>query len=106
MQKININDNRDKINNYCPVCGTKNIGLDSDNKMELNECNHLVFIGTSDSDPEYDKEKIYEGWDSSSELSIFEYLEKKLDNTYTCFISYQSAPAMLEGYIIYKLNQS
>lgn len=102
MQIVEIQDNRDKPDSYCPICGVKNIGfLDKD--IQIQSCDHLIYVGTNEGEAEIDKEKLFKKWEDSDD-SFIEFYKDKLDNKYTCFVYYQGAPAALEGYVIYKLD--
>lgn len=101
MQKIKILNSTHINENYCPVCGIKNVEF-IDGKSKINECEHLVYIG-SDEGPEYDKQNLYskiENDENTTELS----LSKILNDDYVCFIFSIGAPAGIDGYIIYKFN--
>ena len=55
MQIVEVQDNRDKPNTYCPICGIKNIGF-LDNSAETKSCDHVIYIGVSEggAEPELD----------------------------------------------------
>ena len=102
MQKIEVLDNRDKPNSYCPMCGTINIEF-NEKDSKINECKHLIYLG-SDEGPEFDKENIYSKIEND-ENSTEDALEKIFNNEYTCFILSMGAPSGLNGYIVYKLDE-
>ena len=106
MQIVEVQDNREKPDSYCPICGIKNIGFSNDS-AETKSCDHVIYIGVSEggAEPELDKENLFERWEDSDD-SFVEFYKNKLDNKYTCFVYYQGAPAPLEGYIVYKLDQN
>jgi hypothetical protein len=101
MQKIEILDNRDKPDNYCPICGTKNIEFNKESS-KINECKHLVYIG-SDEGPEFDKKNIYSKIEND-ENSTEDALGKIFSDEYTCFTLSMGAPSGLNGYIVYKFD--
>ena len=102
MQKIEVYDNRDKSDSYCPMCGTINIEF-NEKSSKINVCKHLIYLG-SDEGPEFDKENIYSKIEND-ENSTEDALEKIFNNEYTCFILSMGAPSGLNGYIVYKLDE-
>jgi hypothetical protein len=103
MQKIQILDNRDKPDSFCPMCGAKSLVFNNETS-KINECEHLIYVG-SDEGPEFDKEKLYSKIEDSED-STEEALSKLLNNDYTCFTLSMSAPAGISGYIIYKFDKN
>ena len=102
MQKIEILDNRDKPDSYCPMCGTKIIEF-LEKGTKINKCKHLVYLG-SDEGPEFDKENVYSKIENDED-STLEAIEKIFNNKYTCFTLSMGAPSGLSGYIVYKLDK-
>jgi len=103
MQKIEILDNREKPDSFCPMCGVKNIEFDGKGS-KINECKHLIYLG-SDEGTEFDREKLYDKIELSDD-SVGDILSKLLNDDYVCFILSEGAPSGLSGYIVYKLNES
>ena len=81
MKKIEINTS--DLNFYCLVCGTQNVGEEG----LKDTCDHLVYLGTNDGGPEYDKLKLHN--DDNEENDPDEVIEK-LDDSYTGFYCYKS----------------
>ena len=96
MKKIEI-ISADLIDHYCFMCGTKNLGKEGIEKV----CDHLVYVGTSDTEPMYDKLKLHK--ESNEDKSSHEIIEE-LDNSYIGFYTSAPAPGMLEAYIVYKIK--
>ena len=96
MKIIEITTN-DSIDQYCFLCGSKNIGEKGVEKV----CDHLVYVGTNDGGPEFDKLKLHN--DSNEEKSPSEIIEK-LDDNYLGFYLSAGAPSHLEVYIVYKIK--
>ena len=53
MKKIEINTSELKF--HCLVCGAQNVGEEG----LKDTCDHLVYLGTNDGGPEYDKLKLH-----------------------------------------------
>ena len=74
MKKIEI-ISADLIDHYCFMCGTKNLGKEGIEKV----CDHLVYVGTSDTEPMYDKLKLHkESNEDKSSHEIIEELDHEL----------------------------
>ena len=96
MKKIEI-INADLIDHYCFMCGTKNLGKEGIEKV----CDHLVYVGTSDTDPMYDKLKLHK--ESNVDKSPGEIIEE-LDDDYIGFYTSPPAQKVLQAYIVYKIK--
>ena len=96
---------------FCPACGIMTLSFGEEDQLDtelvMNDCSHLQFHGTNDG-KEIDKNYWYEQYDdqlkdSVDDLSFPDYLKKILDNDHVCFTQHVGAPAMLEGYTIFKV---
>ena len=101
---------------YCPACGiTIHMSYgESGDKFEMNECPHLVWLGT-DEGPEFDRNKLSAQWNEWTEKTekldpgpsgawnthFIEYFRKHLDDYYVCFTQSTPPPGMLSGYTIF-----
>jgi len=83
---------------HCPLCGMESFKDD-----ELQICDHLIFVTTSESsEPEYDKESIFSKM--NEDISHLEYLKNNLSNDYLCFSVNTLGPSFFESYHVYKLK--
>ena len=92
---------------FCPVCGIMTLSFGEEGQLDaelvMNDCSHLQFLGTNEG-KEIDKNDLYaKHEDSVDDLSFPDYLKKILDNDHVCFTQHVGAPAMLEGYTIFKV---
>ena len=101
MITYGFTNNDEKLEFYCHKCGTKSVGK-VDDEVSIQKCNHLVYIGTSESN-EFKTDNLLDGFDEDKDDTI-DFLNNKLDDTYVCFTSGVGSPSGLEGYIIYNFN--
>ena len=92
---------------FCPVCGIMTLSFGEEGQLDaelvMNDCSHLQFLGTNEG-KEIDKNDLYaKHEDSVDDLSFHDYLNKTLDDDHVCFTQHVGAPAMLEGYTIFKV---
>ncbi len=81
----------------CPKCFSENI----DENGLKNVCEHLIFVGTSESDePELDKEKLISNYDIERNETYIDFLQENLGNTY--FLFTDSRTRQIDLYLIYK----
>ena len=92
MKKIEINTSELKF--HCLVCGTQNVGEEG----LKDTCDHLVYLGTNDGGPEYDKLKLHN--DDNEENDPDEVIEK-LDDSYTGFYCYHPSSRSIVVYLVY-----
>ena len=92
MKKIEINTS--ELSFHCLVCGTENVGKEGFKDV----CDHLVYLGTNDGGPEYDKLKLHN--DDNEENDPHEVIEK-LDDSYTGFYCYHPSSRSIEVYLVY-----
>ena len=95
MKIINLEIENEIIK--CPKCFSENI----DENGVKNVCEHLIFVGTSESDePELDKEKLIENYDSDRFENVIEYLKSELNDSYSLFVD--SSTRQIDAYLVYK----
>ena len=92
---------------FCPVCGIMTLSFGEEGQLDaelvMNDCSHLQFLGTNEG-KEIDKNDLHaKHEDSVDDLSFHDYLNKTLDDDHVCFTQHVGAPAMLEGYTIFKV---
>ena len=80
---------------HCIFCGCQNI----DSNGLKDKCEHLIYIGTNDGGPEYDKNNILK--DQNDEEEYIDVLEK-LDDTHSGFYFFHPDSRSIELYVIYK----
>ena len=100
MKKFEITGIKDV---HCLFCGKK-VGYDEDSEWE--QCEHLVFHSTDDGIPENDVrdgvDNLFDGFDIDGEESWWEFLEKKLDDSYLMIEMYQPPPSHYGVYFIFE----
>ena len=95
MKIINLEIENEIIK--CPKCFSENI----DENGLKNVCEHLIFVGTSESDePELDKEKLISNYDIEKNETYIDFLQENLGNTY--FLFTDSSTRQIDLYLIYK----
>jgi len=95
MKLINLEIENEIIK--CPKCLSENI----DENGVKNVCEHLIFVGTSESDePELDKEKLISNYDIEKHETYIDFLQENLGNTY--FLFTDSRTRQIDLYLIYK----
>tara|TARA_B100000700_G_C14889062_1_gene781821 strand:+ start:175 stop:468 length:294 start_codon:yes stop_codon:yes gene_type:complete len=95
MKTINI----DKYNEIvkCPKCNSANINENGINNI----CDHLVFIGTSETlEPEIDKDNLILGYNDKKYETIADYFKECLDDIYSLYID--SSTRQIDVYLLYK----
>ena len=81
----------------CPKCSSENI----DENGIKGICEHLIFVGTSESDePEFDKEKLISNYDIVKHDTYIDFLKENLNNNY--FLFTDSRTRQIDLYLIYK----
>ena len=95
MKIINLEIENEIIK--CPKCFSENI----DENGVKNVCEHLIFVGTSESDePELDKEKLISNYDIEKHETYIDFLKENLNDTY--FLFTDSRTRQIDLYLIYK----
>ena len=85
---------------HCLFCGSR-VGPDDDGSF--GDCEHLRLNCTSESwdDPETSKEDFFKDFNEGEEFH-FDYIEKKLNDSYFMLRTNSPAPSMLECYFIFR----
>ena len=95
MKIINLETENEIIK--CPKCFSENI----DENGVKNVCEHLIFVGTSESDePELDKEKLISNYDIEKHETYIDFLKENLNDKY--FLFTDSRTRQIDLYLIYK----
>ena len=84
---------------HCMFCGTR-VGPDDDSNF--GDCKHLRLNCTNESweYPEISKENFFKDFDEDEEFH-FDYLEKKLNDSYLMVRTSMGGPSTLECYFIF-----
>ena len=81
----------------CPKCFSENI----DENGLKNVCEHLIFVGTSESnEPELDKEKLISNYDIEKYETYIDFFKESLNDTY--FLFTDSRTRQIDLFLIYK----